>query len=98
MASDKSGKLLFEILGYVDPSAIGPRLGRLAIAGRKDLDTPNFFAITSRGATPHMTPDIISSHTQFGGVHIALEDCENFSWISRASFPLLTIYSYRKGI
>ncbi|KAF8851232.1 putative Queuine tRNA-ribosyltransferase-like protein [Acephala macrosclerotiorum] len=74
MASEKVGKLAFEVLAQVDPSVIGPRLGRLAISGRRDLETPNFFAITSRGAAPHMTPDIIASHTQFGGVHMALED------------------------
>ncbi|KUJ17612.1 putative Queuine tRNA-ribosyltransferase-like protein [Mollisia scopiformis] len=74
MASEKGSKLLFEVLGNVDTSNAGPRLGRIAIPGRKDFETPNFFAITSRGVTPHMTPDVVAAHTQFGGVHMALED------------------------
>ncbi len=69
-------KILFEILSHIDPNAAGPRLGRLSIPGRRDLETPNFFAITSRGVVPHLTPDVIASHTKIGGVHIALEDCE----------------------
>ncbi|CZR56460.1 related to queuine-tRNA ribosyltransferase [Phialocephala subalpina] len=74
MASENGGRLAFEVLTQVDHSVIAPRLGRLSVPGRKDLETPNFFAITSRGAAPHMTPDVISSRTQFGGVHMALED------------------------
>lgn len=74
MASENAGKLIFEVLGNVESGVIGPRVGRLAIPERKDLETPNFFAITSRGVTPHMTPDVIAANTQFGGVHIALED------------------------
>jgi queuine tRNA-ribosyltransferase subunit QTRTD1 len=76
MALEKGSKLVFEILGNVDPSISGPRLGRLSIPQRKDLSTPNFLALTSRGVTPHMTPDVIAAHTQFGGVHMALEDCK----------------------
>jgi queuine tRNA-ribosyltransferase accessory subunit len=68
-------KILFEILSHVDPNAAGARLGRLSFQGRRDIDTPNFFAVTSRGVLPHLTPDIISAHTQIGGVHMALEDC-----------------------
>lgn len=76
MALEKATKFSFEILGNVDPSINGPRFGRLSIPGRKDLETPNFFALTSRGVTPHMTPDVIATNTQFGGVHMALEDCK----------------------
>jgi queuine tRNA-ribosyltransferase subunit QTRTD1 len=69
-------KILFEILTHIDPNSAGPRLGRLSIQGRRDLETPNFFAVTSRGVVPHLTPDVISAHTQVGGVHMALEDCK----------------------
>lgn len=68
-------KILFEILSHIDPSAAGPRLGRLSIHGRRDVETPNFFAVTSRGVLPHLTPDVVAAHTNIGGVHMALEDC-----------------------
>ena len=68
-------KILFEVLSHVDPNAAGPRLGRLSITGRREFETPNFFALTSRGVIPHLTPDVIAAHTRVGGVHIALEDC-----------------------
>lgn len=54
---------------------IGPRLGLLSCQGRMTLETPNIFGITSRGVIPHITPDILASEIQIGGVHMALEDC-----------------------
>lgn len=76
MASNEGTKLSFEVLGNGDPSINGPRLGRLSIRGRKDIQTPNFLALTSRGVAPHMTPDVVATNTQFGGVYMALEDCK----------------------
>ncbi|TAQ83979.1 hypothetical protein B7494_g7702 [Chlorociboria aeruginascens] len=69
-------KLNFEILNSLESNATGirTRLGRLSIPGRRPLETPNFIAISSRGVIPHMTPDIIASHTQINGVHMAIED------------------------
>jgi hypothetical protein len=52
------------------------RVGLIQLPGRKPISTPNFFAITSRGVIPHLTPDVISNHTNISGVHLALEDCE----------------------
>ncbi len=75
-AKEGGKRLLFELLSHVDPGFAGPRLGRLKMAGRKDLETPNFFAISSRGVIPHVAPDVVSAHTRIGGVHMALEDCE----------------------
>jgi len=69
-------KVVFEILSHVDPTVISPRLGRLSVKGRKELDTPNFIAIGSRGVVPHMTPDVILASSDIGGVHMALEDCK----------------------
>jgi len=66
----------FESLNPGDPNAPRPRLGRLSLNHRQALSTPSFFAVTSRGVVPHLTPDVISAHTQIGGAHIALEDCE----------------------
>lgn len=75
-ASKKGSKLGFEVLSDIDPSGTGPRLGRLSFPGRKDVLTPDFFAVGSRGVVPHITPDVITAHTQFGGIHMALEDCK----------------------
>jgi queuine tRNA-ribosyltransferase subunit QTRTD1 len=69
-------KIAFEILSHLDANVAGPRLGKLSVKGRHDVETPNFFAVTSRGVIPHLTPDVISSHTHIGGVHMALEDCK----------------------
>ncbi|EKD19475.1 tRNA-guanine transglycosylase family protein [Drepanopeziza brunnea f. sp. 'multigermtubi' MB_m1] len=72
--SEQGKRLIFEVLSHVDSSVAGPRLGRLSLPGREDLLTPGFFAVGSRGVVPHITPDVITSHTNFGGVHMALED------------------------
>ncbi|KAK1760639.1 tRNA-guanine(15) transglycosylase-like protein [Echria macrotheca] len=66
--------MTFEVLrsALIDGSAA--RLGRLALAGRKTIDTPNFFALTSRGVVPHITPDNVDKHLDTGGVYMALED------------------------
>ncbi len=52
------------------------RTGKLNLEGRKSIDTPNFLAISSRGAIPHITPDVLSEHTGIRGVHMPLEDCK----------------------
>ncbi|KAH6703289.1 putative Queuine tRNA-ribosyltransferase-like protein [Leptodontidium sp. MPI-SDFR-AT-0119] len=72
--SEKGKRLLFEVLSHVDPSVAGPRLGKLSLPRRKDVLTPDIFAIGSRGVVPHVTPDVLAAHTQFGGIHMALED------------------------
>ncbi len=94
MASETGKRVLFEILSDVDPDVAGPRLGRLSVKGRKDLATPNFLAVSSRGVVPHITPDIISASTQVGGVLMALEDCEYNG--SRARFPFGPGEDHRK--
>jgi queuine tRNA-ribosyltransferase subunit QTRTD1 len=81
-------RLCFEVLSHVDPNVSGPRLGRMIVEGRKDLETPNFLAVSSRGVIPHMTPDVIAASTQIGGIHMAIEDCKSGSR-SRAQLPLL---------
>lgn len=76
MPSEIARKLAFEVLGHVDPSIIRARLGKLSIAERIDVETPNFLAVSSRGVIPHMTPDVIAATSKIGGIHMALEDCE----------------------
>ena len=86
MGSEAAKRVFFEILSHVDPNVVKPRIGRLRIHGRKDLETPGFMAVGSRGVVPHVAPDLLAN-TQIGGVHMALEDCES-SPISRAPFVL----------
>lgn len=69
-------KMVFELLKPVFGDGAAVRLGRLALKGRTSIETPNYFAITSRGVVPHLTPDTVSRHGSFGGRYIALEDCE----------------------
>lgn len=66
----------FESISHVDPSIFGPRIGRLRVEGRHELETPNFLALTSRGVVPHMTPDVVTATRDIKGVYMALEDCE----------------------
>lgn len=66
---------LLETLSSHDPNVIGPRLGRLRVEGKNELDTPNFLTLTSRGTIPHMTPDVVAGSTNIRAVHMAIEDC-----------------------
>ena len=52
------------------------RLGRISVKGRKALETPDFFALTSRGVVPHISPDVVGDQTEFAGVYTATEDCK----------------------
>ena len=56
-------------------NGLSPRLGRLALPGRKLLETPHYLAVTSRGAVPHITQDTFARDTHIAGVYTALEDC-----------------------
>ena len=76
MGSESVRKVLFEVLSHVDSNLAGPRLGRLVVQGRKELETPGFMAVSSRGVVPHISPDVLAANTQIGGVHMALEDCK----------------------
>ena len=52
------------------------RLGRLTVPHRSPIETPHYVAITSRGAVPHISQDLMRQHTGVQGVYVALEDCE----------------------
>jgi queuine tRNA-ribosyltransferase accessory subunit len=71
------GGMRFEIFKAAVGDGSAARLGRLTFSGRKVIETPNFIATTIRGAVPHLTPDVVKKHTQFGGAYFALEDCES---------------------
>ncbi|KAK0324575.1 hypothetical protein LTR82_004280 [Friedmanniomyces endolithicus] len=70
-------------------SALTPRLGRIAILGRKVMETPHFLAGTSRGAVPHITQDTFARDTSIGAVYVALED-----FIERAPSHVPPIYQF----
>ncbi|PFH61289.1 hypothetical protein XA68_17802 [Ophiocordyceps unilateralis] len=64
----------FRVLSPAVSNGCAPRLGRLALAGRRVIETPNHVAVTSRGCVPHLTPDSLSKHTSVGAAYMALED------------------------
>lgn len=66
----------FDILKTIASDGVTARLGRLALPRREAIDTPNFFAVTSRGVLPHVTPDNLARYAKFPGVYMAMEDCE----------------------
>lgn len=54
----------------------GPRSGVLSVQGRDQIKTPHYIATSSRGAVPHVSQDMMRSHTAIKGIYTALEDCE----------------------
>ena len=63
-------------LAVVGPHlGLGPRLGRLALPGRKAIETPHYLGMTSRGVIPHLTQDTFARDTSINGVYVPLEDC-----------------------
>ena len=52
------------------------RVGRLSFHGRTTVDTPHYVALSSRGAVPHLTQDLMRDNTAIKGIYAALEDCE----------------------
>lgn len=75
-SSDMSGRKIFELISSAAADGSAARLGKLSFPGKKVVETPNFFAVTSRGAIPHLTPDNLKRHTSINGMYMALEDCK----------------------
>lgn len=78
--SEKLARLPLEIFSFTllehKPSGLGPRLGTITFKGRAPLQTPHYIALSSRGAVPHLSQDVMRKHTNIKGIHAALEDCE----------------------
>ncbi|PLB42355.1 tRNA-ribosyltransferase family protein [Aspergillus candidus] len=55
-------------------STLSPRLGSLAIAGRKSITTPHVLPLSSRGALPHIAHDVLRDHTSVASLYLGLED------------------------
>ena len=71
-----------------------PRLGSLALPGRKVVATPAFFAVTSRGAVPHVTPDNFARTDLVDGAYFALEDCK---WLLLSYSNFIQARTYRQS-
>lgn len=56
--------------------ALGPRLGRLSLPGRRIIETPHYLGLTSRGTIPHISQDTFRRDTSITSVYVPLEDCK----------------------
>ena len=74
-AGQNSNGLSFDRLHF-SPNATEARLGRLHFRNRTPIDTPHYVGISSRGAVPHLTQDMMRANTSIRGLYAALEDCE----------------------
>ena len=52
------------------------RLGTLSMPGRHAIQTPHYIALSSRGAVPHISQDMMRENTPIKSIYAALEDCE----------------------
>ncbi|KAJ5723658.1 hypothetical protein N7488_001693 [Penicillium malachiteum] len=69
----QSVNMTFSVLGSSSP-VLAPRVGKLAIAGRKTLATPHYLPVTSRGVIPHISQDNVRKETDITALYAGLED------------------------
>ncbi|KAF9883960.1 hypothetical protein FE257_002642 [Aspergillus nanangensis] len=79
MDSDSSSKspdtmTNFTLLAPTTASVLSPRLGSLALTGRKSIPTPNYIPLTSRGVVSHISHDLLRDQTAIGSLYFGLED------------------------
>ncbi|KPM38356.1 hypothetical protein AK830_g8191 [Neonectria ditissima] len=72
--SGTSTPTMFEILKSSTADVGVARLGRLAFANRRAMETPNYLAVASRGVIPHLTPETMERYTAFDAAYMAIED------------------------
>ncbi|KAL8659847.1 MAG: hypothetical protein Q9226_000212 [Calogaya cf. arnoldii] len=70
---EMSKALKFEV-GETPHRDCSPRLGLLSLPGRQPINTPHYFAVSSRGCVPHLTQDMMKDNTGIKGIYAALED------------------------
>lgn len=74
----KRARLSFEVLSRSDSSStISARHGLLHSPDHTSIPSPHYVAISSRGAVPHLSQDVMAKHTNLKGVYLALEDCKS---------------------
>lgn len=61
--------------GTSSPGGLAARVGKFVLPNRKPIQTPHYITITSRGAVPHISPDIVRNSTSIGSLYVGLEDC-----------------------
>ena len=59
-----------------NPGPDRPRIGRLSFQDRVPIETPHYVAVSSRGAVPHLSQDMMRGNTRINAMYAALEDCE----------------------
>jgi len=85
LARQQTSELLsFDLLNPMS-SEDEPRLGRLNFQGRAPTDTPHYVAVSSRGAVPHLSQDMMRDNTKISAMYAALEDCESFEEVQGLS-------------
>ncbi|KAL2787153.1 tRNA-guanine(15) transglycosylase-like protein [Aspergillus keveii] len=82
----------FSLLGSA-AAVLAPRLGRLSIAGRKPISTPNYVPLTSRGAVPHLAHDVMQDNTSIESLFIGLEDFLEKEYSTNKSSIPIPIYA-----
>lgn len=73
-ATSSSSAMNFNVLSSTAP-VLAPRVGKLAIPGRKTIATPHHVPLTSRGTVPHVAHDVMRQHTAINSIYAGLEDC-----------------------
>ena len=63
------------------------RLGDLQFHNRAHISTPHYIGLSSRGAIPHLSQDMMRENTFIKGVYTGLEDC-----VLIRSFPSLSSF------
>ncbi|KAL5338105.1 tRNA-guanine(15) transglycosylase-like protein [Aspergillus crustosus] len=78
----------FSLLGST-AAVLGPRLGRLTVAGRKPISTPHYVPLTSRGVIPHLAHDVMRDSISIGSIFIGLEDfIEKKDQLKKSQLPI----------
>lgn len=70
-----SPAMSFSLLGSGAP-VLAPRVGTLALPGRKTIATPHHVPLTSRGTVPHIAHDVMRDRTAINSIYAGMEDCE----------------------
>ena len=78
LAVTSDAKLSFKVNSHDENiSGVKARLGRLEHSERTPMLTPHYIGVTSRGAIPHLTQDMLQENTSIRGVYTAFEDCKS---------------------
>ncbi|EEA24212.1 hypothetical protein TMatcc_007281 [Talaromyces marneffei ATCC 18224] len=73
---------------HTSPAGLAARVGKFILPDRKPIQTPHYITVTSRGAVPHISPDIVRNSTSIGSLYVGLED---FLDKAPGSIPVLNI-------